>query len=210
MQRIREASPRLKARIAGVFYLLIFVIGSFVEIFGRGRLVVDGDAAATAANILAHQSLYRLGGAAALITLTCDIAVALLFYDLLKPVNRSVSLFAAGFRLVFVPRKLSAPVCSFAGRPLGRVADPLVAGDRLKRSAMEGAGRGYKRGRVYTKHKVVMYDTGHKTVFSGGPICVLYRRDPPFPLFNCQLVNRAECFAHLAKNKIVNSRRMIG
>jgi hypothetical protein len=71
----------------------------------------------------------------------------------------------------------------------------------------------YRRGRVYTKHKVVMYDIGHKTVFSGGPICVLYRRDPLFPLFplfNCQLVNRAECFAHLAKNKMVNSRRMIG
>jgi hypothetical protein len=62
MQRIREASPRLKARIADVFYLLIFVIGSFAEIFVRGRVVVDGDAAATAANILAHQSLYRLGG----------------------------------------------------------------------------------------------------------------------------------------------------
>ena len=35
-----------------------------------------------------------------------------------------------------------------------------------------------KWGRVYTKHKVTMYDIGHKTVFSGGPICVLYRRDP--------------------------------
>ena len=35
-----------------------------------------------------------------------------------------------------------------------------------------------KRGRVYTKHKVMMYDIGHLMVFFGGPICVLYRRDP--------------------------------
>ena len=102
MELIREASPQLKARIAGVFYLLIFAVGSFAEFFVRGRLVVYGDAAATATNILAHQSLYRLGGAADLITLTCDISVALIFYDLLKPVSRSLSLFAAVFRLVFV------------------------------------------------------------------------------------------------------------
>jgi Domain of unknown function (DUF4386) len=101
-ERIAEASPRLTARIAGFFYLLIFVAAGFAEFFVRGRLVVYGDAAATAANILAHQSLYRLGGAAQLFTLTCDIAVALLFYELLKPVSRSLSLFAAVFRLVFV------------------------------------------------------------------------------------------------------------
>ncbi|MFY9986857.1 MAG: DUF4386 domain-containing protein [Chthoniobacterales bacterium] len=125
--RIREASPRLKARIAGVFYLLIFVSGSFAEIFIRGRLVVDGDAAATATNILGHQSLYRLGGAAALITLTCDIAVALLFYDLLKPVSRSVSLFAAVFRLVFVAVMAVNSLNYFAPLALLEGADFMTA-----------------------------------------------------------------------------------
>jgi Domain of unknown function (DUF4386) len=97
-----QSSPRLKARIAGVFYLLIFVVGMFAEFFVRGRLLVYGDAAATANNILTHPSLFRLGGAADLITLTCDIAVALIFYDLLKPVSAGLSLFATAFRLVFV------------------------------------------------------------------------------------------------------------
>jgi len=97
-----EASPRLKARIAGVFYLLIFVTGAFAELFVRGRLVVYGDATSTATNVLAHESLYRLGGAAQVFTLICDIAVALLFYDLFKPAGRNLSLFAAVFRLVFV------------------------------------------------------------------------------------------------------------
>ena len=66
------------------------------------RLVVGGDAAATATNILAHEPLYRLGAAAVLIYLPCDTAVALIFYELLKPVRRSLSLLAAFFRLIMV------------------------------------------------------------------------------------------------------------
>ena len=100
--RIAESPPRLKARVAGLLYLIIFVTAAFSEFFVRGRLIVHGDAGATATNILAHEPLYRLGGAAEFITLACDAAVALLFYDLLKPVSRSLSLLAASFRLLFV------------------------------------------------------------------------------------------------------------
>jgi hypothetical protein len=102
MNRIAEGSPRLKARIAGVLYLIIIVAASFAEFFVRGRLVIDGDATATANNILAHESLYRLGAAAVPIYLACDTAVALIFYELLKPVSRSLSLLAAFFRLIMV------------------------------------------------------------------------------------------------------------
>jgi hypothetical protein len=55
MKRITEASPRLKARIAGGLYLIIIVGGIFAEIFVRGRLVVHGDAEATAHNIVTHE-----------------------------------------------------------------------------------------------------------------------------------------------------------
>jgi hypothetical protein len=101
-ERIAEASPRLKARVAGVLYLLIFVAAPFAEFFVRGRLVISGDPAATATNILAHELLFRLGFVAELITLVCDTTVALIFYDLLKPVSRSLSLLAAFFRLMLV------------------------------------------------------------------------------------------------------------
>src|SRR5713226_6820690 len=77
MERIAEASPRLKARIAGVFYLLTFLTGG-VALFVRGRL----------------------GLVAGLIAGACYIAVTLLFYDMFKPVNRSLSLLAAFFSLV--------------------------------------------------------------------------------------------------------------
>jgi hypothetical protein len=100
MERIAEASPRLKARIAGVLYLIVIVGGIFAELFVRGRLIVSGDAAATAHNILAHELLYRLGFAAGVITLACNIPLAVIFYDLLKVVNRSISLMVAFFILV--------------------------------------------------------------------------------------------------------------
>src|SRR5258708_39435051 len=100
--RIAAASPRFKARIAGGFYLLIFVAAPFAEFFVRGRLLVYGDAAATATNILAHQSLFRLGFVAELVTIVCDTIVALIFYDLLKTVGRSMSLLAEVFRFMLV------------------------------------------------------------------------------------------------------------
>jgi uncharacterized protein DUF4386 len=99
MEPIREASPRLKARISGVFYLLEMLTGGFA-LFVGASLVVSGDAAATATNILAHEPLFRLGFAADLIQFACYIAVTALFYDLFKPVNRSLSLLAAFFSLV--------------------------------------------------------------------------------------------------------------
>ena len=100
--RFVETSPSFKARIAGVLYLIIIIAASFAEFFVRGKLVVGGNAAATATNILAHEPLYRLGTAAVLIYLSCDTGVALIFYELFKPVGRSLSLLAAFFRLIEV------------------------------------------------------------------------------------------------------------
>src|ERR1017187_8886710 len=98
-ERTAEASPHPRARITGVVYLLYFLTAVFGVFFLKG-LVVDGDAAATANNILAHQPLFRLGLATGLISTACYVAVTALFYDLFKPVNRSLSLLAAFFSLV--------------------------------------------------------------------------------------------------------------
>lgn len=94
-------SPRLKARIAGFLYLVIMVAALFAEAGVRGAVIVSGNAAATAHNILASQQLYRLGGGADIVTLVCDVALAALFYDLLKPAGPSLALLAAFFRLAY-------------------------------------------------------------------------------------------------------------
>jgi hypothetical protein len=98
---IVEASPRLKARIAGVLYLII-IVASGVGYTMHSTLFVWNDAAATAVNILASERLWRLSFAAMLVMLACDVAVAAIFYVLFKPVNRTLSIIACAFRLVLV------------------------------------------------------------------------------------------------------------
>jgi Domain of unknown function (DUF4386) len=97
MERIAEPSPRLKARIAGALYLISGQAFSFAEFSVRGKLVVGSDAAATAHNILANETLYRLGFAAELLPLY--LVVTFILYDL-KPVNKSLSQLAFVFSIV--------------------------------------------------------------------------------------------------------------
>ena len=91
---ITEPSPRFKARLAGFFYLLTILTGTFAFISGA-KFIVSGDAAVTASNILANESMFRLSFASNLIAGVCYIVVAVLLYGLLKPVNRTLSLLAA-------------------------------------------------------------------------------------------------------------------
>src|SRR5262249_799598 len=99
-ERIAETSPRLKARIAGGLYLINIVSGAFHYGFVRSTMVVPGDAATTAANILKHEFVYRLGFAAAIILLLSNVPLALIFYELFKVVNRSLAALVAFFPLV--------------------------------------------------------------------------------------------------------------
>ncbi len=93
--RIAETSLRLKARVTGALYLITIMTGLFAQGYVSRSLVVDGDAVATATNILAHKSLFQLAYAVFLIEMVCQVAITALFYDLLKPAGRSVSLVAA-------------------------------------------------------------------------------------------------------------------
>ena len=95
-----ERSPQSYARIAGVFYLVIILLGMFGELYVRGTLVVSGDAAATFNNISASQFLWRAGIVGDLLMQVCDIPMIVIFYLLLRPVSKSLSLLAAYLNLI--------------------------------------------------------------------------------------------------------------
>jgi hypothetical protein len=94
-----ETSPQAYARVGGLLYLYIIVAALFAEAYVRGKLIVSTDAAATASNILAHETLFRIGSAGDLLNVTVDVAVALILYVLLNPVNRNLALLAAFMRI---------------------------------------------------------------------------------------------------------------
>lgn len=100
MKRTLDVSPRILARAAGLLYLTVIVAGMIAQMFISGRLVVEGDAAATAANILAQEGVYRLGFTLYLIEMASQMAQFALFYLLLRPVSRSVALLALVLGLV--------------------------------------------------------------------------------------------------------------
>jgi hypothetical protein len=93
MERIASPVSDPKARTTGVVYLLYFLTVMSAQFVVKG-IVVSGDAAATANNILAHESLFRLGFAINLIALT------VLLYELFKPVNRTLALLATSVSIV--------------------------------------------------------------------------------------------------------------
>lgn len=92
------ASPKRLARIAGIFYLLVAIFGGFAEGFGDPMMYVAGNAAATAANVIADPGLVRVIVVAHLVNAIFFVLTAMAFYILLQHVNKSV----ARAMLVFV------------------------------------------------------------------------------------------------------------
>jgi hypothetical protein len=80
--------------------LLSIGCGYFGEAYVPSKLIVGTDAAATAANLISSTALFRIGFATYLIEAICDISLALVFYVLLKPVNKNIALLSAFFGLV--------------------------------------------------------------------------------------------------------------
>jgi hypothetical protein len=92
-------------------------------------LIVPGDAATTASNIMASESLFRLGIVSALLLQIVNILVVLLLYKLLKPVNRTHAVLMVIFFLVSVPITMLNELNQFASLLLSSGADYLEAFD---------------------------------------------------------------------------------
>jgi Domain of unknown function (DUF4386) len=130
------SSTKNPGRLAGLLYLLTSLVGFFAMGYVPDKLIVHGNAAATASNIATSETLFRLGIAGELIGMVGFIFVALALYDLLKGVNRRHA------ALLFILIVVSIPIClvnelnSFAALVLVRGADFLSIFDKPQREAL--------------------------------------------------------------------------
>jgi hypothetical protein len=127
---IAETSPSRRGRILAALYLFVILGGIIAQLFISDRLVVPNDAATTAANIIANKSLYRLAFTIFMLEMAAQVAVSVLFYDLLKPVNRTVARLSAIFGLTASGIKTMArvffyaPLIVLSGAPYLSVMEP--------------------------------------------------------------------------------------
>ena len=110
----RTTPVQAYAKWAAVLFAVTIVTGFFGEVYVPSKIVVSTDAGATARNVLAMNWMFRLGFASYLVEAVCDVALALIFYALLKPVQRDLSLLAAFFGLVSTTLFAVAEIFYFA------------------------------------------------------------------------------------------------
>ena len=123
-------------RFAGSLYVLISIPGVFALIYVPSKVIVHGDAAATASNIAAHETLFRWGIASELICQILFMWVALALYDLLKGVNRRQARVMLGLIVVGVPIALLNELNAMAALLLVRGADFLGVFEKTQREAL--------------------------------------------------------------------------
>src|SRR5262245_58795996 len=100
IKRANGNSLRSSALSAGIGLLIMVIAAPFAELYAFPKLIVQGNAAETASNIIKNQALFTSMVFGYLITFICDVVVAWALYVLLKPINDNLSLLTAWFRLV--------------------------------------------------------------------------------------------------------------
>lgn len=88
------------ARFAGILGVVTVIAGGFGEAYVPGMLIVSGDAAATARNILGAESLFRWGFGGYLVEALCDAGLTLAFWVLMRPVSRNIAMGMVVFRII--------------------------------------------------------------------------------------------------------------
>lgn len=94
-----KITVKTTAQTGGLLYLINIVVGFFAIGYIPGIIVVTGDAAATAANLLRHETVYRLGLAGHVLIALTNIPLAVVFYRLFTPVSKGVTLLVVFFTL---------------------------------------------------------------------------------------------------------------
>jgi Domain of unknown function (DUF4386) len=129
-------SQRQAAKVAGLAYLSSFAAVVFAQFRIHDRLIVDGNVAETARNILAHERLFRVGIACDLFYCAGTVVLLTALYTILKPVNRSLALLAAFCRLVYALLWVLMTLNLFDALRLLRGADYLQAFEAERSQAL--------------------------------------------------------------------------
>jgi len=131
------SSTQNPGRVAGVLYLLLVITAPLRLMYIPSTLFVRGDATATANNIAAHESLFRMGILADLLTGTIALFVVLALYRLFKQVDQNLAaLMVILGGLMVVPIYFLNTLNDAAALLLVRGADFLSAFEKPQRDAL--------------------------------------------------------------------------
>src|SRR6267154_290746 len=130
------SSTKNPGRFAGLLYVLMSVVGFFAMAYVPSKVIVHGNATATASNISASETLFRLGIAGELIGQAGFIFVALALYDLLKGVSRRHASLMVTLIVVSIPIAFLNELNSIAALVLVRGADFLSVFEKPQRDAL--------------------------------------------------------------------------
>jgi hypothetical protein len=130
------SSARNPGRFVGLLYVLISIPGAFALLYVPSKLIVHGNATATANNIAASQTLFCAGIAAQLISQILFMWVALALYDLLKGVNQRHAAIMLTLLVVSVPIAMLNELNAIAALVLVRGADFLSIFEKPQRDAL--------------------------------------------------------------------------
>jgi hypothetical protein len=128
--------PKKAARIAGAVYLSMIITGPFSLIYVPSKLIVSGNAAATADNILAHETMFRLAILADLAGSVIFICLAIALYRLLSGVSKTWAGLMVAFVLVSAAVGFLNTLNNIAALTLFRGADFLAVFDKPQRDAL--------------------------------------------------------------------------
>jgi Domain of unknown function (DUF4386) len=123
-------------RFAGLLYLFVSIPGAFAILYVPGKVIVEGDATATAANLVASETLFRVGIAVELISQACFILVAMALYELLKGVNRRHATLMVILIVASIPMAFLNELNNFAALSLAHGASFLSVLGKPQRDAL--------------------------------------------------------------------------
>src|SRR5258708_2752535 len=123
--RTAETSTLIRARVVAFLITIFIPVGIFGLIYVPSVLIVHGDPAVTASNIIASESLFRLGIVSALLVQVVQIFWVLVLYQILKPVNKNMALLMVILLLLGIPIAMLNELNHFAVLQLLGGADYL-------------------------------------------------------------------------------------